>query len=407
MKLVRFLFYLSLFIATLSIGILVGRKSINLYRPPAPIYPANVGTVALKPGPWGNLTCLPITIAAPTELLNVRETEQQPVRWFLKGFTVASLNELLNSLSLSDSQRSHLLAPDKLEISPIGLTLNPERDLVLSLPPKAINAIYRILAGANENDYLKEIIPSSRFEAIFRTDGLSNKTLSLLEQASFKYGKNYYCYCLPYVLASIPTYEEKRLLMKEISRQNTMLMKLWVAPDSDYNSLADYWSRACWSTDVKALLESLAKTPGGGVLDVVELLPPLPCAQLYTFPIPQNPLNGPVVKQDCMWTSFNFFRDIPNPKFNDSNFLLETLKSDYYPVTSDPRYGDLVMFSTPDTRFIHSAVFIADNIVFTKDGDNILNPWKFSTIEELMEIYSYSVPPDQKLTLYYFRNKYY
>ena len=407
MKIVRLLFYILLFIATLSMGIVVGRKSIEGHKPPAGIYPANVGTVALKPGPWGNLTSLPITIAAPTELLAVKKTEENPVRWFFNSFTPAKLNDLLNSLNLPDSLRSRLMAPDKLEVSPNGLTLSPERDTVFALPPQAIEAIYRILAGAEENKYLKEILPAAKFEALAKADGISSRTMSLLTQVSVKYGKNYFCFCLPYVLASIPAYEEKRLLMKEISRQETMLLKLWIAPDSDYHALANYWSRACWSTDVEAILESLAKSPGGGVLDIIELLPPLPTAQLYTFPIPQNPLNGTPVKQDCMWTSLNFFRDPPDPRFSDPNYILENLKQDYYLVTSDPRYGDVLMFATPDKRFVHSAVYIADNIVFTKDGDNPLKPWKFSTIEELLDIYSYSVPPDQNLTLYYFRNKYY
>ena len=407
MKVVRLLIYLLFFIGTLSIGIFAGRKSIDSQRPAAPVYPANEGTIALKPGPWGNLTCLPITIAAPTELLNVRKTEENPVRWFFKGFTVSKLDDLLKASGLPASQRSRLLASDKLETSPNGLTLTPDRDLVFALPPEAIGKIYRILAAAGENDYLKETFPASKFEKIVKTDGISDKTVLLLKRASYKYGKYYFCYCLPYVLASMPAYEEKRLLMKEISRQNTMLVKLWITPGSDYNSLADYWCRACWSTDVKAILESLAKTPGGGVLDVVELLPPLPTAQLYMFPVPQNPLNGPSVRQDCMWTSFNFFRDTPSSKFNDANYLLECLKSDYYLVKSDPRYGDIVVFSTPDSRFIHSAVFIADNIVFTKNSDNPLTPWTFSTIDDLLDIYSINVLPEEKLTLYYFRNKYY
>ena len=103
----------------------------------------------------------------------------------------------------------------------------------------------------------------------------------------------------------------------------------------------------------------------------------------------------------------NFFREPPDPKFNDPNYILEKLKTEYFQVTTDPRYGDVIMFATPDQQFIHSAVYLADDIVYTKNGDNLRNPWMLSTITNLLDIYSINVAEGQKLTLYYFRNKYY
>ena len=89
-----------------------------------------------------------------------------------------------------------------------------------------------------------------------------------------------------------------------------------------------------------------------------------------------------------MWTSLNFFRDPPDPKFGEADYILEKLKTEYYQVKTDPRFGDIVMFTTPDLKFIHSAVYLADNIVFTRNGDNPRNPWMLSTIDDLLDIYS-------------------
>src|SRR5689334_14856929 len=60
--------------AVLALGIFVGAAWAK-YRPA--ISPERVvGVTRLaKPGPWGNLGFLPITIAAPVELLSVRNTE--------------------------------------------------------------------------------------------------------------------------------------------------------------------------------------------------------------------------------------------------------------------------------------------------------------------------------------------
>src|SRR3974377_9553 len=122
-------------------------------------------------------------------------------------------------------------------------------------------------------------------------------------------------------------------------------------------------------------------------------MPPFPPSLLYTYPVPQNPLNGPPVRQDCHWTSFNFFRDQPDARFNDPNYITDKLKTDYYLVAVEPRYGDLVLFITPDFRIIHSAVFIADNVVYTKNGPNPVRPWILLTISDLLDLYSFDVPP--------------
>lgn len=401
-------FYLILLVVALAGGIFVGRNTVKPSAiPQTTVNPADAGTIPLKPGPWGNLEYLPITIAAPDELLQVQNTLNTSVRWLFKDYTRDRLASLLKTFELSVPQQNQLLDPVGLEIVTNGVVLLPSRDTVLTLSPKAIEQIYRVLTLFPENDQMKEIVVASILTEMSEANGVSKTTAASFKQASWRYGKNLICYCLPHVLAAIPTYEEKSAFMKALSRQKTMLVKMRVTPDSDINALATYWSKACWSTDVKAILESLAQTPGGGQLDIIELLPPLPTSLLYTYPVPQNSLNGPAVKRDCMWTSFNFFRDPPDPKFDNSDYLLEKIKTEYYNVETDPRYGDLVMFSTPDLQFVHSAVYLADNIVYTKNGENNRNPWMLSTISDLLDIYSSNVPPEQQLKLYYFRNKYY
>lgn len=407
----RHLLYSLPLLAMLAAGIfLMGRLSVKLLPLPKPVvyvYPGDVGTFPLKDGPWGNLEYLPISIAAPTELLNVKRTEEMPVRWFFKGYTRDGLAQLLKDLRLPENQQRQLLDSNQLEILVNGVAINPSREVVFNLPEKTIPEIYKILALATENIGLRETMPVSILEYMTEANGVAKETASLFKQVCWRFGDNLVCYCLPQVLAALPTYEQKNHLMKAISRQQTMLLKLRVKPGADINALENYWGKACWSTDVRALLESLAKTPGGGQLDIIELLPPLATQLLYTFPVPQNPLNGPAVKQDCMWTSLNFFREPPDPKFNDPNYILEKLKTEYFQVTTDLRFGDIIMFTTPDQTFVHSAVYLADDIVYTKNGDNARNPWMLSTIKNLLDIYSINVTEDQKLTLYYFRNKYY
>jgi len=82
------------FVALVATGFfMLGRKTLKPLTPVQPVvnvYPSDVGTIRLQEGPWGDLEYLPISIAAPTELLNVRNTEETPVRWFFKGYPMTN-----------------------------------------------------------------------------------------------------------------------------------------------------------------------------------------------------------------------------------------------------------------------------------------------------------------------------
>ena len=54
---------------------------------------------------------------------------------------------------------------------------------------------------------------------------------------------------------------------------------------------------------------------------------------------------------------------------------------------------------------IRSAVYLADDIVFTKNGSTVYYPWMLSSISDLVKMYSFMVPQGQQLTITYFRNK--
>jgi hypothetical protein len=85
--------------------------------------------------------------------------------------------------------------------------------------------------------------------------------------------------------------------------------------------------------------------------------------------------------------------------------LLTELKDNYAISPADPRYGDILLLSTPDGSIIHSSVFIADDICFTKNGSTDISPWILATVSDLLEQYSFMAPPGQSLTVQYFRNK--
>jgi hypothetical protein len=207
------------------------------------------------------------------------------------------------------------------------------------------------------------------------------------------------------VLDTLPTPDEKTRLLKTLMRKATLLLRLHITPESDLDALEHYWIRAGRGVDLRPMLESLAKIPGGARIDVDEMLPPLPSADLYTYPFPS--IKPEDQHKDCRWTAMNFFRDPPDQRFTDSVVVLQTMQTDYYPVLSDPRYGDIVTLAKPDGNIIHMAVFIADNIVYTKNSGNFRDPFILMTLPDMLDHFSAQIPEDQSLRVQYFRNKYY
>ena len=363
--------------------------------------------VPVPPGPWGNLEILPIFIEPPDEYLRVVNFEEGDRRWRFAGFTPDQLLSLFQSADLTASQRSELSDTSKWEKDEQAIYVKPSRELILSLSPAARKTIYTPLFPTIGNvvNTQAAVFPADRFPDYFVNSGLSDETIALVKKLSFPYGRLILFCDAATVLDTLKTPEQKIRLLKTIWRQPTLLVRLHITPDSDINELEHYWIRAGWGLDLRPMLESLSRLPKGARIDLVELLPPMPSADIYTYPFPS--IKPADQHKDCRWTALNFFRDIPDDRFTDPSVVRQTLLTDYYPVESDPRYGDVVAVTNPHGDIIHLAIYIAANIVYTKNSANFNDPFMLMTMPEMLEHFCWQIPEGQSLGVQFLRNKYY
>ncbi len=307
-------------------------------------------------------------------------------------------------MGLSESVRNGLLSPKVMSVHPQGVRLDPSCDQIRDLSETSRRKFYEIMANHNENNPQRwEFL--TVYTKSFGKFGVSRSTASALENVSIPYGRHTVSYAMSCVLSGISNTEEKVGLIKALSQQNSMLVRIRIGPKTDVAALANYWGKGMWTTDAEAILESVKQRPDGGAVNVLEMLPPIPASLMHSYPPPHNFLAGPEVVKNCSWTAFNFFRDTPKDEFSNEDFVIKTLAEDYYPVLSDPRYGDIAVFLTPERTMRHVAVFLADNLFFTKNGENPWHPWVYSTLEDLLENFSFGLPPGQELSVHYFRSK--
>jgi hypothetical protein len=88
----------------------------------------------------------------------------------------------------------------------------------------------------------------------------------------------------------------------------------------------------------------------------------------------------------------NFFCEKPDDRFFDVEEVRRTLETEYYPIQDEPLLGDVITLSKSGGAMVHAAVYIADDVVFTKNGDHFSQPWLLMKLDDMAARYA-SDPP--------------
>lgn len=351
------------------------------------------------PGPWGELEFARINIAPPDEFAQAEAQSYSATHWFFEGQTRDQVLALFNNLGLAAEQQNALLHDSVWTNEPDGILIVPAGNLIVNLPPETRARLYSALAHSRRNDLQvwPYVYRQGGFADWFNNSGLSNATIALVQQVVYPRGAALCVSDAPELLARIPDPAERQRLIKTLSRSSTLLMKLRVRPDSDVKALTAYWGRGWHVKDIEPLLESLTQVPGGITIDVAHLLPPFARKRLNSYPVPLEPGQR---APDCYWSAWNFFRDPPDDRYFDDAIWRQELQQNCQQV-EQPTFGDLIFLTRPDGIPIHCAVYIADDVVFTKNGANPRQPWKLMKMEDLLARY----PEDYEVRLAAFRPK--
>jgi len=354
---------------------------------PASASSSNSKSGRLGSGPWGVLEYSTIMIEPPEAVIPVGDSIAQPPLWTFKGYSDNALQALWQEAGLSPAQQRSLNDPAARRNDASAIVIKPRPEDVLGLSPTARGKIYSALAEFPEN-------PAQRDPFRFRADSINDwfelselppETIALTQRLLYQNGSLMFFSDQDIVLPLIGTTAERVRFLKAVSRKSALLLQLRVEPGADAAALARYWGRGRRAKDLEPLLASLTRRPLGGSLDVVHLLPRFARSLLYTFPLPSdNPIDQSL---DCHWTSFNFYQEEPDERFSDIAFVKQTLASNYYPVAGEPQLGDIILLLQPGGVVVHSCVFVADDIVFTKNGPGYSVPWLLARLGSVTEFY--------------------
>ncbi|MBN1567151.1 MAG: hypothetical protein JXA73_04860 [Acidobacteria bacterium] len=340
-------------------------------------------------GKWGKLTLVPIIISPPMELVFTDWGFMRRPTWFFPRVDADAVAQFLQSSGVSPEDAARLRSKAQFDARISGVILAPDPAWVRGLSPDTRANIYRMLAKSrlNIDQTLGFRYPGTNPEEWFGPSLISQHTRELIEPLIYRDG-GYMQFCdIELVRSEIGGEDELRKLGKALFRQPTFITQLSIDPSDNLDELIEYWGRGGRRTDIRPLIESLAARGSQRSIDIINLLPPFIRNHLYRFPkLTIRDMDRPAVV-NCLWSSLNFFSEKPDDRFLDSAVALKALKEDYFVVESDFELGDIVAFLDEDGNIFHAAVYIADDIVFSKNGESAMAPWTLMKLNDVKEYY--------------------
>ena len=358
------------------------------------------------PGPWGTLEVSPIVISPPIELISDQWARgpDSGKYWFFPDSGLPIVELFLSSTGLPRDQVSRLLAAARPEPRIKGIVIEPDPDLVRGLPPDVRARIYVQLGKSplNVDQMLTFRYFGETADAWLGPSLISAGTRKLVDPLTYRYGKHIYFADESLVRPRIADVEEQRRLDKALLRQSTVRVRLSIRNPSEVAGLAEYWGRGGRRTDIRPLLESIVGQSADRSLDIVHLLPSFARERLYRFPRPTAQDLSRDVLVNCLWTSLNFLNATPDDRYLDVNYSLARLKEDYTLVESHFELGDIVGLVDEKGIMFHAVVYLADNLVFTKNGMSPMAPWVILPLDVVVDYYR---PRSEHPQLIYHRRK--
>jgi hypothetical protein len=357
-------------------------------------------------GPWGQLVYMNIMIDIPDEFVILPAADQAPARWFFKDYSKDKVIGLLKSAGISQGQLDKLPPGSAWTAADNGTWLAPGEDVILSLTPEGRSKVYSVLVAFAENSDLLDPVwfRPETLDKQLDESGLSAASIKLLKSLLYRNGSDLLLFAdKDAALRQIPSDGEKRLFIKTISRKSTLMARLRIDDKSDIESLASYWGAGGRRKDILPLMKSLQRVEGGLNMSIVYLLPHFIRERLYTYPFPSS--DPSAVRQDCFWSAFNALNVQVDDRFSDLDYTRQFLVAQYYAIAQPSQLGDLVFLSDSDNAAMHAAVYIADDIVFTKNGFHCTQPWIVMHLKDMVETYAARLPPGKKVNALYFRQK--
>ena len=357
-----------------------------------------------NPGPWGKLKCFYIYIEAPRAMVEDYPLPSSKPRWSFPESERPHLPALFKKAGLSETFVATLIEPLNTTKSDGLVNLFPPLADLEAMTPAMREVIYPELAKYPTNEFHADpvLMTTDTVDEWYRTSKLRPELIAKIRQMSYHRGAALAFSDLGAMMNYASGDAEARSIFKAFTRTRSLMVQMELDEHTVMPPLLDYWSVGIGlrRKDIEPLMQSIIDTDGVENLGITHILPALPRKLLYTYPGEELSRHG--VLPDCHWTCLNFFNYEPHEYLLDSRLATSAVLEKFNPVAGPYKYGDMLFFlDAVKGDAFHSCVYLADDMVFTKNGRNPFSPWVIMKISEVEKIYIY----DRKGRIQAYRHK--
>ena len=354
----------------------------------------DTGLRECRPGPWGHLEYYVTYLEALEHLVELMPVPSQHTLWHFVGMGPKEVWDVLLEAGVSQELREELDLRSAWYVSDEETRILPNHQVLVQLSPSTRRQIYTALGQWKENPLHRNpiLVDSGSVRQWLNRANLPADIVDLVAAVTYPHGTETAFSDVPLVLSQLAAPEQERRFLKAITRTRSLVVRIRLNGEPNLDSVAEYWSSGHRFKDSLPLLESVVRPHGVDRLDIAHFLPPVPRKHLYTYPSLQSGQSGRF--PDSFWSVFNFFEFWPDETPQDAAEIDARLQSQYHQVDEASRFGDVLVFRDPESKHpLHGCVFLAADIVYTKDGAGVLRPWILTRLPDLIRHWSRPAPP--------------
>jgi hypothetical protein len=341
-----------------------------------------------NPGPWGDLIISNIYLEAPDSVIEVVGKPDPTPRWVFSGLSASAVKDLLIQSGVELSLVDRLTSPAQLKSGSNEIIVYPKLEDLLQIKGVVRDKLYNEISKFPQNEYYVDpvFILSGDVEEWLSEATLNASQKDVIRQLVWRRGKAIVFSNVGVLMNYAQTSEEIKNTLRAITRCMTLVVnEKFPLKQEQREVFLRYWLANQPESPRMTFIKAISKENDiNDTVDVMHFLPVIMREKLYTFPSLKDGAKGRL--PDCHWTSLNFFNLSPRDYYRNTSLAAIQLTQSYNQVSPPYQFGDVLCF-TDNGDGLHTCVYIADNIVLTKNGENILAPWVMLTVEDVSKIY--------------------
>ncbi|WP_211325613.1 hypothetical protein [Roseimicrobium gellanilyticum] len=325
-------------------------------------------------------------------------------RWSVPRKMLGELPQFLAGAGLNERFIKSLLDPARMTLTDEVAYLFPSEKDLEEMTSESRSAVYSMLGKHPGNEF-------HQYPIFFLTPtvakwaegtGLPDHIVEALRHYAYNRGGTLAFSDAPVLMRLSRSESEARLVARKLTRIQTVFARLEVDSTTDIPTVLNYWSMGLGlrRKELEPLLMAVTNTQGINHLDLLHLLPPLSRKFLYSYPGSDLAMMGRL--PDCHWATLNFFNASAEQHYLDERLATTAILENFDRVNPPYRFGDVLMFVTPDEYARHSCNYVADDLVYTKNGSSLMQPFMLMHLSDLSRLYEVE---SGKLRIVAFRHK--